>query len=75
MVVYWYGDVRTLMCACCFMNKVHTGYPASGNQKLLYFPLHLNSVSALPGETQTMENASSQLNTVCWLWKKTCEAH
>jgi len=42
-----------------------------GNKKMFNFlPHHVNSVSALPGETQTRENASFQLNTVCCFARK-----
>jgi len=38
---------------------------------VLFF--HLNNVKALPDETQTMENAYFQLNTVCCFGSKHAE--
>ena len=41
------------------------------NQNLLYFPPHLTSASALPGETGNPEIASFHLNAACFFIKKT----
>jgi len=42
-----------------------------GNQNVLYFPPHLTSASALPGETGNPEIASFHLNAACFFSKKT----
>ena len=42
-----------------------------GNQNILYFPPHLTSASALPGETGNSEIASFHLNVACFFTKNT----
>jgi len=42
-----------------------------GNQTVLYFPPHLTSASALPGETENLEIASFHLNAACFFIKNT----
>jgi len=62
---YTHGPITTI-----FGTNV-TGTKKVSNQNVHYFPTHLTSASALPGETENPEIASFYFNAACFFTKNT----